>query len=140
MRYDDFVVGYKGSLTRPVTREYNDQFAEISGDFNPIHFEDSVGRKFGFEGAVSNGFVTESRIAGALVETFGSADTIVVALEKNTRFLAPVYMGDIITAWVEVIGRVRALSALKIKAECYNQHDQKVVSAIMTIKIMDNSK
>jgi 3-hydroxybutyryl-CoA dehydratase len=90
MKFDDFVIGYKGSLARKVTREYNNQFAEISGDFNPIHFDDAVGRKFGFKSAISNGFVTESRVAGALVETFGSEKTVVVALEKNTRFLAPV--------------------------------------------------
>jgi 3-hydroxybutyryl-CoA dehydratase len=135
MNFEDFTVGYKGSFTKKVTVEDNELFAQLSGDYNPIHFEDTVARQLGFEGRVSNGFVQESRIAAALVETFGSDGTIVVALEKNTRFLKPVYMGDVITATVEVIGQVPALKALKIKAECLNQNRERVVATAMTIQI-----
>ena len=136
LTYDDFKVGYKGSFTKSVTERDNDMFGELSGDMNPIHFDDAVGRKLGFKGRVSNGFVQESRIAAALIETFGSDDTIVVALEKNTRFLKPVYMDDEITATVEVVGRVPALRALKIKAGCVNGDGEQVVATNMTIIIV----
>ena len=139
MKFDDFVIGYKGSMARQGTRKYNDDFAEISGDFNPIHFDNEVGKRFGFKSAISNGFVTESRVAGALVKTFGSENTVVVALEKNTRFLAPVYMGDIITATVEVVGRLKAMKALKIRATCYNQDSIQVADTNMVIKILENN-
>ena len=136
MNYDDFVVGYTGSFTRPVTEHDNTLFAELSGDYNPVHFDDDLARCLGYEGRISNGFVQESRIAAALVETFGSPRTLVVALEKNTRFVRPVYMGDVISATVEVIGRVEAMRALKIKAQCVNQNGDVVVSTRMTIKIL----
>jgi 3-hydroxybutyryl-CoA dehydratase len=136
MKYEDYEVGYKGSYTKAVTEEDNAHFAKLSGDFNPIHFEDVVGRAAGFQARISNGFVQESRIAAALVETFGKDGTIVVALEKNTRFLKPVYIGDRITATVEVVGRVPAFQALRIKAGCYNQKNEQVVSTEMLIKIV----
>ena len=97
--YNDFVVGYKGSFTRKVTERDNDLFAELSGDHNPLHFSEDVAREVGFEGRVSNGFVTESRLAAALVETFTSHNTIVLELEKNTRFRKPVYMDDSASHW-----------------------------------------
>lgn len=134
--YDDFVVGYKGTYTKAVTAEDNKAFAELSGDFNPIHFDDVVARKLGFPAAVSNGFVTESRVAAALVHTFNSERTIVVALEKNTRFLKPVLMGDEITARVEVVGRIEAKRALKIKAGCFNAKGEPVSATQMTILIL----
>ena len=136
MTYDDFKVGYKGSFTKPVTGRDNDMFGDLSGDMNPIHFDDKAARALGFEGRVSNGFVQESRIAAALIETFGSDNTVVVALEKNTRFLKPVYMDDEITATVEVVGRIPALRALKIKAGCVNGDGVPVVATNMTIKIV----
>lgn len=136
MTYDDFVIGYTGSFTKPVTERDNALFGELSGDYNPVHFDDGVARGLGYEGRISNGFVQESRIAAALVETFGSPHTLVVALEKNTRFVRPVYMGDAVTATVEVIGRVEAMHALKIKAQCVNQHGDVVVLTRMTIKIL----
>lgn len=137
--YDDFVIGFSGSFTLPVTGHHNDLFAELSGDYNPIHFDDSVAKKFGFESRVSNGFVAESRIAAALIETFGSDDTIVVALQKNTRFIKPVYMDDEITAEVTVTGRIEPLQALRIQARCFNQLKVKVIETEMIIKILDNA-
>ena len=136
MKYEEFELGYKGSFTKIVTEEDNKRFAELSGDFNPIHFDDEIGRSAGFRACISNGFVQESRIASALVETFGSEESIVVALEKNTRFLKPVYIGDEITATVEVVGRVEALRFLKIDAACINADNLRVVAARMLIKIV----
>jgi len=134
--YDAFVIGYKGAFTKAVTAEDNRAFAELSGDFNPVHFDDAVARELGFPSAISNGFVTESRVAAALVNTFGSDRTIVVALEKNTRFLKPVLMGEEITARVEVVGRVESMRALKIKAGCFNAKGEKVSKTKMTVLVL----
>lgn len=139
MTFDDFVVGYRGEFTKRVTERDNVLFADLSGDYNPIHFDDLVGASLGFRARISNGFVTESRIAAALVTTFGSDETTVIALEKNTRFLQPVYMDDDITAIVEVVGRVKSMNALRIAASCVNQHGQRVVATQMTIRIAARS-
>lgn len=137
MRYGTFVVGYKGEFTKTVTKRDNELFAELSGDYNPLHFDDSIAKDFGFEQRVSNGFVTESRVAAALVETFGSDETLVFALRKNTKFLKPVYMDDEITATVEVVDRWDTMNLLKIKAECRNQHSEIVSKTSMEIKIVE---
>jgi 3-hydroxybutyryl-CoA dehydratase len=136
MDFDDFVVGYSGTFSKIIGEAENQEFAKISGDYNPVHFDDNVGRRIGFSGAVSNGFIQESLLAGALVNTFGSEDTIVVALEKNTRFLNPVYMGDLITAKVEVTARIPAMQALKILGRCQNQDGIAVVETRFTLKIL----
>jgi len=136
MTYDDFTVGFRGTFQKRVTEQDNVMFADISGDYNPIHFRDDVSKKAGFERKISNGFVTESRIAAALVETFGSDRMVVLALEKNTRFLKPVYMDDEITATVEVIERIKSMGALKIKAACFNQNGEQVVSTTMVVKLI----
>ncbi|MEM7393335.1 MAG: MaoC/PaaZ C-terminal domain-containing protein [Verrucomicrobiota bacterium] len=117
MTYDDFQIDYEGTYTKVVTELDNDRFAELSGDYNPIHFDEAVGKRCGFKGRVSNGFVAESRIAAALVETFGTETLIVLALRKNTKFLKPVYMGDTITATVKVVARQEDLNVLKIEAK-----------------------
>jgi acyl dehydratase len=62
----------------------------FSGEL-PKYFQRCAQR---FKRKISNGFVTETRIAAALAETLGSDETLVVAIEKNTRFLKPVYMDD----------------------------------------------
>ena len=136
MTYDDYPVGYKGEFRKAVTAHDNVLFAEVSGDDNAIHFRDDVAQNAGFGGMISNGFVTESRIAAALVKTFGSDGMLVVAIEKNTRFLKPVYMDDDITATVEVIGRIPAMGILRIRAACYNQRNEQVVATAMKIRLI----
>lgn len=136
MTYDDFPVGYKGQFRKTVTERDNVLFAELSGDYNPIHFRDDVALAGGFAGKISNGFVTESRIASALVETFGTEETVVLAIEKNTRFLRPVYMGDEITATVEVVARSKSINALRIHAACFNQRGEQVVETRMVIRLL----
>ena len=136
MEYDDFAVGFTGEFQKRVTEHDNVVFSDLSGDENPIHCRDDVARKAGFERKISNGFVTESRIAAALVKTFGSDKMVVVALEKNTRFLKPVYMDDEITATVEVVGRIESVGILRIKAACFNQDREQVVSTTMVVKLI----
>ncbi|MDA3898051.1 MAG: MaoC/PaaZ C-terminal domain-containing protein [Desulfobacteraceae bacterium] len=134
--YNDFKICFHGSFKKIVTEEDNRLFAQLSGDYNPIHFSDETARKAGFERRVSNGFVAESRIAAALVETFGNENNLVLAIKKNTNFLRPVYMGDEITARVEVVGRVPSIRLLKIKATCINQNKEQVIETKMLIRIL----
>jgi 3-hydroxybutyryl-CoA dehydratase len=139
MAFSDFIVGYKGSYTKKVTERDNNFFADLSGDYNPIHFQDELARSYGFASRISNGFVSESRIAAALVEIFGSDNTLVLAIEKNTKFIKPVYMNDDITATVEVVKRIEALQVLYIKARCFNQRREEVIEASMVIKILSKN-
>ena len=135
-KYEDFVVGYGATYKRKVTQRDNELFAEFSGDDNPLHFNDELAKKVGYKARISNGFVTESRLAAALVKAFTSDNCIVVELEKKTRFCKPVYMDEEITAKVKVIERLEAFQALKIEAQCLNQKGEKVMTAFFVVQIL----
>jgi len=135
-KYEDFVVGYGATYKRNVTQRDNELFADFSGDDNPLHFNDELAQKVGYEERISNGFVTESRLAAALVKAFTSDNCIVVELEKKTRFCKPVYMDEEITAKVKVIERLEAFQALKIEAQCLNQKGEKVMTAFFVVQIL----
>lgn len=138
--FESFPVGFRGTFTKEVTAEDNELFKVISGDDNPIHFDDEVARRHGFNARISNGFVTESRIAAALVQAFTSRSTTVLALRKDTSFLKPVYMGDVITAEIEVAGTVAAMRVLKLKGHCRNQRGEIVSETRMLVRILESSE
>lgn len=133
--YKDYVIGYKDSFIKKVTQRDNDLFAELSGDHNPLHFNDGVAKSVGFKERISNGFVIESRMA-ALVLTFGFENSVVLELKKNTTFRKPVYFGDDITATVEVVGWLDSMQASKIKAQCVNQNNETVIETSMLVQIL----
>ena len=114
----------------------DDEFAQISGDSNPIHLDDEVARSCGYDGRVSHGFVSESLAAAAAVETFSSETGIVVILEKATQFRRPAYVGDVITAVVEVESRSESSRLLRVSATTTNQHGQTVVTSRMLLRLL----
>ncbi len=97
-------VGEKATRTMAVGDEQIESFARLSGDRNPVHFDDAFARRIGFEGRIAHGAVTASLLSAVLGMDLPGPGS--VFLEQRVRFLAPVHPGDTITATLEVT-RVR---------------------------------
>ena len=77
------------------------KFAEVSGDFNPIHFDDKAAEKLGFERKIVHGFLSSSvfsRIIGMDFPGNGS-----IYLSQTLKFIKPVYENVVYLAKVEII-------------------------------------
>ena len=137
MRYDDFNVGYQGKFTRTITEELNKRFADVIGDYNPVHFDEKRMKKSIFGKRATNGFLTESTIAVALVEMFTSKESIVIALKKEVTLLAPVFIGDTVTAIVNVSERIPEKKRLWCDVRIENQKKEVVIKARYLVKILE---
>ena len=105
MRFDEVAVGDElPALTRVVTRQDVRDYADVSGDRNPLHLDDEVARRAGFPGIIAHGMFTLGHLSSCLVGWVG--DPAAVARLKAV-FRSPVAMGDTIVAG----GRVRAMDA-----------------------------
>ena len=137
MHYNDFHIGYTGTHTRTITEEANRKFGEIVGDFNPVHFDEERMKKTLFGRRATNGFLTESTIGCALVNMFTSDNTIIIALKKEIKLLAPVFIGDTITATVKV--KERFPEKMRLLCDCsVRKHDgTEVVKAEFLVKILE---
>ena len=71
-------------------------FAGISGDFNPMHVNEEFARLTPFGTRIAHGALPWSLIAPVLGMKLPGLGTI--ALEITTRFRAPTFFGDTITA------------------------------------------
>ncbi len=105
MRFDEVAVGDElPTLARVVTRQDVRDYADVSGDRNPLHLDDEVARRAGFPGIIAHGMFTLGHLSSCLVQWVG--DPAAVARLKAV-FRSPVAMGDTIVAG----GRVRAVDA-----------------------------
>ena len=98
-------VGDRAARTMAVGDEHIEAFARLSGDRNPVHFDDAFARRIGFDGRIAHGAVTASLLSAVLGMDLPGPGS--VFLEQRVRFLAPVRPGDTITATLEV-AKVRA--------------------------------
>jgi acyl dehydratase len=98
-------VGQRARRSRLVTDRDIGLFTEISGDRNPLHYDEEAARATRFGGIVVQGGVTSAILNAVVAEDLPGPGT--VFLQVNWSFRAPVRPGDTITGEVTVTG-VRA--------------------------------
>ena len=98
-------VGQTARRSREVTAKDIEFFTEISGDRNPLHYDNEVAKATRFGGIVVQGGVTSAILNAVVAEDLPGPGT--VFLQVNWSFKAPVRPGDTITGEVRV-NKVRA--------------------------------
>jgi acyl dehydratase len=93
-------VGAVARRTRTISRRDIELFTEISGDRNPIHYDDDLAARSRFGRVVVQGGVTSGLLNAVVAEDLPGPGS--VFLEVSWKFLAPVSPGDEITAEVAV--------------------------------------
>ncbi|PJF40308.1 MAG: acyl dehydratase [Phototrophicales bacterium] len=97
-----------------VTAEHVKQYAELSGDYNPLHFDEDFASKTRFGRLVVQGGLTTGLLHALVAMDMPGPGT--VFLNQNWQFTAPVYIGDTITAEAEVVKvhETKPVTTLKI--------------------------
>jgi len=94
-------VGDKASRTRRVRREDIALFTELTGDRNPLHYDEAAATRSRFGGLIVQGGVTTGLLNAVVAEDLPGPGS--VFLHVDWSFKAPVKPGDEITAEVEVL-------------------------------------
>lgn len=94
-------VGQAAERTRAITADDIRRFTDISGDRNPLHYDEAAARQSRFGEIVVQGGVTSAILNAVVAEDLPGPGT--VFLHVDWRFTAPVRPGDTITGRVEVL-------------------------------------
>jgi len=94
-------VGQRAERSRLVRPEYIRLFTEISGDRNPVHYDEDIARASPFGEIIVQGGVTSAILNAVVAEELPGPGTVFLQLDLS--FKAPVRPGDVITGYVEVL-------------------------------------
>ncbi len=94
-------VGQTAKRLREVTTLDIELFTQISGDRNPLHYDEVAARATRFGGIVVQGGVISAILNAVVAEDLPGSGT--VFLQVNWSFKAPVRPGDTITGEVKVV-------------------------------------
>jgi 3-hydroxybutyryl-CoA dehydratase len=119
-------VGAKASRTKTFTDEDVRSFAQVSGDDNPLHLDADYAATTRFGQRIVHGMLTAGLISAVLANDLPGEGTIYMS--QTLQFKAPVFIGDTITATVEVIKFREDKRIATLATTCINQ-DGKVVLA-----------
>ena len=108
-------IGQKATRSITLTADHVKTFAALSGDYNPLHFDESFVAKTKFKKLVVQGGLTTGLLHALVAMDMPGPGT--VFLSQNWKFTAPVFIGDTITAEAEVISKheTKPVTQLKIK-------------------------
>ncbi|MDX1467897.1 MAG: MaoC family dehydratase [Acidimicrobiia bacterium] len=93
-------MGDTASRTRLVTTRDIELFTEISGDRNPLHYDEEIAAASGFGGIIVQGGVTTALLNAVVAEDIPGPGSVFLNVDWNFR--APVRPGDEITATVTI--------------------------------------
>ena len=111
----DLFVGKKATRTLTLDAEKVQTFADLTGDYNPLHFDESFTAKTKFKRLVVQGGLTTGLLHALVAMEMPGPGT--VFLSQNWKFTAPVFIGDTITAEAEILSihESKPVTQLKIK-------------------------
>ena len=119
-------VGDRAEFEKTVTAEDITDFARVTGDTNPLHFDAAYAAKTRFKEPIAHGMLSAGYIS-AVLGTKLAPSCCAVYVSQSLRFLRPVKIGDTIKAIAEVKGVEPEKRLYTIETDCFNQRGEPVV-------------
>jgi acyl dehydratase len=118
-------VGQRARRAQTVTARDVELYAEITGDRNPLHFDPGFASRTRFGRLVAQGGIAAGMLNALVAMDLPGAGT--VFMSQSLKFLAPTYLGDTLTAEVEVLSLKADKPVCQLRATIVNQDGTRVL-------------
>ena len=125
-----FQVGQQASVTRTISESDVYLFAGITGDLNPAHTNEEYAKKTHFKTRIAHGMLSSGLISAVLGMKLPGPGTIYTG--QTIKFLAPVHIGDTITATAEIQSLDLNRNRVVLTTTCTNQGGRVVITGEAT--------
>jgi 3-hydroxybutyryl-CoA dehydratase len=130
----DLKIGDKFTTSREVTDELIRKFAEVSGDYNPIHLDEEFAKTTRFGRRIAHGMLSGAFISAVL--GYELKERKIVYLSQTLKFTAPVFIGDTVTATATVTRIREDKPVVTIETVCTNQHGETLVTGEAAVMVL----
>jgi len=118
-------VGQKATRTLTFTEDNVKAYAEMTGDYNPLHFDQGCAAKTKFKDLVVQGGLTAGILNALVAMDLPGPGT--VFMNQNLQYTAPVFIGDTITAEAEILELHQTKPVTKLKMTVTRQTGETVL-------------
>lgn len=133
--FADIQEGLTVSFSKKITQEMEQKFRNISGDENPLHWDDAYAEEIGgYKKHIIFGMLTASLFSTFAGMYLPGKYSLIHSLE--IKFLQPVFVGDELTVSGTVVGKQEELKLIRIKVKILNQADECVLKADMKVLVL----
>ena len=122
---DELKVGDTAKFAKTIAESDVYLFAGVTGDLNPAHVNEDYAKDTYFKTRIAHGMLSASFISTVIGTMLPGPGTIY--MRQEVSFLAPVRIGDTVTATVEVAEIIAEKKKVRLKTYCINQENKTVV-------------
>jgi 3-hydroxybutyryl-CoA dehydratase len=126
--FNELKIGQKASLKKTITEKDLEHFIAITGDTNPLHVDGSFAKKTFFDQRIAHGMLSASlfsTLVGMHIPGIGA-----IYKSQTLEFKLPVYIGDTLCAWFEIVSVSKQSEEVVIKSWIENQNGEIVIQGI----------
>lgn len=135
MRFADLQVGQSAERTKLMTESLVNAYAELTGDFSPVHIDEAAAAKTRFGTRIAHGMLSVSFLSAVIGMDLPGPGTIWVA--QALKFKQAVKLGDSITWRVEVLELFPEKKRARLSTVCRNQRGEIVIEGEGTILLLE---
>jgi len=123
-------------VVKHITQEKINLYAEASGDFNPIHVDESFAAQTPLGGTIAHGMLILAYASEMMTLAFGQS--WLSGGKLSARFKAPTRPGDIVTVSgkIDSIEHKNGISYANCSLECCNQKDETIIVGGAVVKLL----
>ena len=136
MKFEELVVGKTAEYSRTVSNADVMKFAEITGDFNPVHVDEIAAAKSRFGGRIAHGMLSAGLVSSAIANELPGPGSIYLA--QTLKFTLPVRIGDTVTVTLAVT-EILPKRRVKLSTVCANQKGEKVLEGEATVMVEETN-
>jgi 3-hydroxybutyryl-CoA dehydratase len=129
---EDLKVGMSAMFGKTVTEADIVAYAGVSGDTNPIHLHDGFARSTRFGQRIAHGMLSAGFISAVIGTRLPGPGSVYIAQTMN--FMAPVLIGETITAVATITAIDEKRRRVTLKTQCLNG-DKVVIDGEATILV-----
>ncbi len=122
------------SKSKTFTSKDVELYAQLTGDYNPVHFNEEFAKNTIFGKPIVHGPLVLTFVTTLFATDLPGPGT--VYLSHDVKYLRPVYIGDEITATLEVI-EVTDKQHIFVRTICINKKGETVLSGVARLKKME---
>ena len=133
MKFEELQVGMKASTSKTITEADVLLFAGVSTDCNPLHISEGAAKKGMFGTRIAHGMLVASLISAVLGTKLPGEGTVYMG--QTLKFRRPVFLGNCITATVEVAELNPERRIAILNTTCTNEEGVDVIVGQATVML-----
>jgi len=127
----EIYVGQTAETVRKFDKQAVLDFAKLTGDFNPVHFDEAYAANTIFKRPIVHGPLVLTLVTTLFANELPGSGS--VYLSHDVQYILPVYYNDVITAKLEVI-EINSKNHVFLKTICTNQDGNMVLTGVARLK------